>query len=192
MRNYFMLLLISTVFIFNSCKKGEQGPQGEKGESGNAVKTFIYSNKKIPFATLTRTDSYGGKTYYRYEGKLEITPPVTDYQDYYENGLVLIFLRNSNYQNGVWIGVNDENASIHSGWDDDNYGVSIIVDDAAITKEKIIIEGESIENNNGGGTQLKSFLFDIKVVLVPTSSVTKLSSVDTKDLKAVEKALRLY
>jgi len=191
MRNYFMLLLISTAFIFNSCKKGEQGPQGEKGESGNAVKTFIYSNKKIPSATLTSTNSYGGKTYYYYEGKLEITPPVTDYQDYYENGLVLIFLRNSNYQNGVWIGVNDEHTSIYSGWDDD-YGVSIRADDAAITKEKIIIEGESTELNNGGGTLLKSFLFDIKVVLVPTGSVTKLSSVDTKDLKAVEKALRLY
>lgn len=195
MRNYFMLLFISTALIFNACKKGADGAQGEKGEPGeSAVKTFIYSNKKVPSATLSGTYNDGTKTIYSFEGKLEITPPVTNYQEYYENGVVLVFLRNANYQNGVWIsGVNEEKTRIYPA-SNDGTGVGIEVDEdgGGVTKDKIIIKGESSESSNSGGALLKSFPFDVKVVLIPASSVTKLSSVNTKDLGAVEKALGLY
>ena len=163
-----------------------KGPQDDTGNGG--VQTFIYSNQQFSSVTLTNTETY--ETYddnnnpmtvttYDLGSKLELLP-VSNYGDYYENGLVLIYLRDLNDTEEAWVSYIDDY--------DKHLGVYT---DEGIKKDKIIISGYEGTRDDLNGNELKNLRFDVKIVLVPAGSVTKLSLVNTKNLKLVERALGL-
>lgn len=175
----------------------------------NGIKTFIYSNQKFTHFQLpvqTQEDLVLKPYYYpavlrtffcsKWTGFSNITPPVNNYEDYYEDGLVFAYFR---YNGSAW-GKEYKTEMVNSYTEQDRISYSLHIYASAITRNGITIIGERYSETMKSTPEMvgdhsedyiKNTTFDVKIVLVPAGSVTRLSSVDTKDLKAVELALGL-
>lgn len=88
MKNYFLVLIVATVFM--ACKKGEVGPQGPPGSANVKYSDWFTAN------SFTLNTVFGMKNFTYVKNAPEITQPILD------SGLVLVFGKLLGYVVSVW------------------------------------------------------------------------------------------
>lgn len=150
-----------------------KGPKGD--DSGtSSLKMEIYKSRQFYNISLT---SITANDVYTWTGKSYPASSI-NYADYNENGLVLIYLRDIKNPEAGWNSVIDEQGYVVRSNNKKNF-IEIISEFDGKKPEDIAL--------------IKNYRFDVKVVYIPISIVSKLSlnHIDTKNVKLVESFLKL-
>lgn len=126
-----------------------------------------------------------------FEMKTEIALD-TKYADISDTGMIIIRVKKANDATAPWSDGIYETTSVSNPNSDypDYVGYDIYSGDDTIYKDKIVIDGNSYLMPE---TDVKKIKFDIKIVLIPATTVVTMSSknINVKDAKAVAKFLGL-
>lgn len=118
-----------------------------------------------------------------------IIPLDIKYHDIYDNGIILVQVKKANDVSATWW--SSEYNYLEQIGEENNYRrLNLYVDDGTTSKNQVEISGYS---SGIPESEIKAFRIDIKIVLIPATTVEVMSSkkINTKDLKAVSKYLGL-
>ncbi|MFD1631547.1 hypothetical protein [Pseudopedobacter beijingensis] len=174
-------------FYFDTQNVAIYGPKTSTGwgnpvslkAQANGVTVLLYKNHA--FQSVVRNE-YGN---FEVES---IIPIDAKYHEVCENGMVIAQVRKSDDANAGW------GNGLYYEYSTDNslylyYDISI--DDFNKIKNQIKVSGSFYQNISE--SEVKAFKIDIKIILIPATTVEVMSSkkINTKDLKAVSKYLGL-
>ena len=155
---------------------GWGSPVSLKASAANGVTVLLYRNHA--FQRVVKNEMY---TYEAFDFESIISLD-SKYHDIYENGLVATYIKKSGDIVAGW------GDYISSYFSSDDKGFLVEIKGYNFVRNQIEIYGSS---RNMTESEVKAAKIDIKIVLIPATTVEVMSSkkINTKDLKAVAKYL---
>jgi hypothetical protein len=171
-------------------QNGQDGADGEDGAPGNPgtpgtptnVYTYLYSNQRIGATTAGHLDPVTHK--YVFYGTKEFTP--ANYERIQHTGIVLVYFRLSgvgswkldSYKTGVWNEGNGNKGDVNITYSQD--------------VKSLVVQSQFLAELNSGA-EMESAQFDMKLILIESSSVTMSSlrsNVASMEMNAVKRYLK--
>lgn len=148
-----------------------KGPKGDSN-GGSSIKMQIY--KSLQFQNIT-ADPFSPDDY-QWTGNYSVIP--TNYVDYNENGLVMIYIRETNDPEAGWSPEINERSRL-----------------VRFTNKRNSIEvnGDFDGDSPADVALIANYRFDLKVVMIPINIANNMTAnhIDTKNISAIETFLKL-